>query len=134
MEIFRIIYSFIPYEYRIKYVLNKYIFKIYIKDVRKIKLIQQFYRSVRLNKDYFMNINRFLLYRFYILEYPEEHLYTYPEFLINKLNKKNEDNLSRSTQLYSWLQNNSFVEKRSYVRNFFVENKIRSEEIMAAGW
>ena len=70
--------------------------------------------------------------RFYILEYPEEYIYNYPNFLVNKLYQNINNHRSQSLNL--WLENNPPTERKSYVRRFFIENQVTSQEIIVAGW
>lgn len=144
------IFNFTPsYEkHKLKFV-SKTLNSLYKKDIdTKCKKIQKFYKKNRLNKDYINdplgtgNILRIfpdynlwnpkLLYRFYILEYPEESLYNYPNFLVNKLYINS--NSQREKQLREWLDSNDILEKKSNVYRFFRENMITSQEIMIAGW
>ena len=149
-DLFETIYNFTPsYEKHKLNLVSKTLNSLYKKDIdTKCKKIQKFYKKNRLNKDYIQdplgtgnnsysppdyNIwNPKLLYRFYILEYPEEYLYNYPNYLVNKLYINS--NSQRAQQLREWLDSNDILQKKSNVYRFFRENMITSEEIMIAGW
>ena len=144
------IYIFTPnYEkHKLKFV-SKTLNLLYKKELNiKTTIIQNFYKKNRLNKKYLndpleTNNNSYLppdhnlwnpklLYRFYILEYPEEYLYNYPIFLVNKLYRNSTS--QRSQQLREWIENNDISQKKSNVYRFFRENNITSQEIMTTGW
>jgi hypothetical protein len=148
-DLLEIIYNFTPsYEkYKLNFV-SKFLNSLYKKDIEiKCIKIQNFYKKNSLNKNYIndpservgeyyvpeYNIwNRKFLYRFYILEYPEEHLFNYPNFLVNKLYRNS--NSQRAKQLRNWIDNNENTMKKSYVNRFFRENNITSKEIIITGW
>ena len=149
-DLLKKIYSFTPYceKYKLKFVSKTFNY-LYKKEINiKSTKIQKFYKKNRLNKKYLNdpletgtnsylppdhNIwNPKLLYRIYILEYPEEYLYIYPDFLVNKLYKNS--NSQRAQQLKEWLDSNDILQKKSNVYRFFRENMITSQEIMTTGW
>ena len=150
-DLIETIYNFTPsYEkYKLKFV-SKTLNSLYKKDIdTKCKRIQKFYKKNRFYIKNYINdplgtgtlvllppdYNLWkpkLLYRFYILEYPEEYLYNYPNFLVNKLYKNS--NSQRAQKLKQWLDSNDILQKKSNVYRFFRENMITSQEIMIAGW
>ena len=149
-DLLETIFNFTPsYEKHKLNLVSKTLNSLYKKDIdTKCKKIQKFYKKNRLNKDYIndplgtgnnsylppdYNLwNPKLLYRFYILEYPEEHLYNYPNSLVTKLYRNS--NSQRAQQLRNWIEINDINGKKSNVYRFFKENMITSEEIMITGW
>ena len=138
-----------PYEKHKLKLVSKTLNSLYKKEVDiKSTKIQRFYKKNRLNKKYLSDPletgnnsylppdsnlwNSKLLYRFYILEYPQEYLYNYPNFLVNKLYRNS--NSQRAQQLREWIDNNDISQKKSNVYRFFRENNITSQEIMITGW
>lgn len=149
-DLLEIIYNFtFPYEkHKLRFVSKTFNY-LYKKDIdNKCKRIQNFYKRNRLNRDYINDplgtgnlvslppdYNLWkpkLLYRFYILEYPEEYLYNYPNFLVNKLYRNSTS--QRSQQIREWIYNNDISQKKSNVYRFFRENNITTQEIMITGW
>ena len=152
-SLFIIIYEYTQSKDKHKFIyICKYFKKMYEKDlIYRIILIQKFYRKNQLNKNYlinpyhqndevedsYMNLtysnwNRYLLYRFYIREYPEQYLFNFPNFLTKKLYHNSYS--PRALQLRDWLSNNENTMKKRYVNRFFRENNITSKEILIAGW
>jgi len=113
-------------------------------EISKIKIIQRFYRK---RKPYFpfeesyMNLyfeptkkRRLFIIRCYIALYPQLILFSYPEFLVNKINIYISD--TKKLFLKEYLKNMPIIKNRTRrdIRNFLSLDCITVRDIVYTGW
>lgn len=124
------------------YDIRKLIFdKVHLEENSAIK-IQRFYRKNTPYKKVGMRVmdeyefwyksekdKKYMIVRLYIRCYPDKYIFSYPEFLANKV---------RRPDLLDWIKDNMPINQkertRRHIKNFLSIDDLSSDEILYTGW
>ena len=130
------IYDALPYDQKGKiFYFNKDLYKKFVAEQKSASKIQKFFRRNRVNWDNYElitnnRIKKRYLIRLYMATYPQEFLFDFPNFFIDKF----ERNIRYEENFHIFMSENTPTKTRRFVKKFLELDEITYNDIEFVGW